>query len=97
MCSIIVGIFNTLVFFLSCLGAFFSNLPNEVRDPVVGFFNKYFSWYLYDLKIAHALSIIAMVYLIILLIRQKINFLTCFIGIFLNFVWMTLYMFLVWN
>jgi len=95
---LLCGLVNCMLMLASTLGVFgFFGLPYHVGTGITGFMSKGIRPYYLFNGIAHAVSGLAMIGLIILFARKKIGILTLLVGLFLNVLWMLYYELLLLN
>ena len=86
----IIGIINSLIWMCYISGALFSKYRGPVIVYITEILHDYFWWY-FDLKIAHILSGMAIIYSIILLLKKGTSLGMFVVGFILNFIWMIIY------
>lgn len=93
MFYLLTGIANNILWMLFVSGIYRSLFPNSV-EFILGYITKflhgYMSWY-FDWKIAHVLSILAILYMIVLLAKKQISLGRFCIGLILNLIWIAFY------
>lgn len=71
-------------------GALLSQKNRGIIAFVTHFLHKYCYWY-FDFRIAHVLSVLAIIYSIIALLNGKTSLGLCFVGLILNIIWICIY------
>lgn len=93
MAALIIGVINNILWALFSLGIYALKwIPHDILCTITEFMHKYFLWY-FDWKIAHLLSLAAIVYAVYELIRGKMGWAMFLFCIFLNAAWFIIYMF----
>ena len=96
--SVMVGSINCILILAGTLGALgFLGLPYEIGIGITGFMRKTFHPYYFETRIAHIVSFLAIIGLIVLFVRKEIGVPTLITGIFLNLIWMGYYKLLLMN
>ena len=95
---IILGVINCMLIIATTLGVFgFFGLPQNIGFTITGFTSKTFEPYYFDSKIAHVVSLMAIIGLIVLFIKKEIGILKLLLGIFVNIIWMIYYKLVLMN
>lgn len=89
--SVLIGIINNIIWTLYMSGALFSLGIRKIVAPITHFLHRYCYWY-FDFKIAHTLSLFAICFATILLVKKKIKVWLFIISLILNIIWMIIYM-----
>ena len=88
--SVLIGIINNVILMLFMSGALFSSIVRKIIAPITHFLHKYCYWY-FDFKVAHILSLFAICFAAILLVKKKIKVWLFIISLILNILWMIIY------
>ena len=90
MYFVIIGIINNIVWLIYISGALLSQKNREIIAFATHFLHKYFYWY-FDFRIAHILSVLAIICSIISLHNGKTSLGLFFVGLILNILWICIY------
>ena len=88
--SVLIGIINNVIWMFYMSGALFSSAVRKIIAPITHFLHKYCYWY-FDFKVAHILSLFAICFAAILLVKKKIKVWLFIISLILNIIWMIIY------
>jgi len=89
---IILGFINCILIIATSLGIFgFFGLPYNIGIVITEFMVETFFIYYFRPRIAHVVSLIAIIGLIVLFIKKEIGILKLLLGIFVNIIWMLYY------
>jgi|GEM_PF-6314426 len=95
---ILLGFINCILIIATTLGVFdFFGLSDNIGMTITGFTSKTFGPYYFDSKIAHVVSLMAIIGLIVLFIKKEIGILKLLLGILVNIIWMIYYKLVLMN